>query len=180
MAKKNSIIAAEIAGETLTITVTGIATPIVLDTADLPANLNLAARMHGYKQRICDGAAIPKADLSPDPVAAAKQKFAAMSAIADALRDGDWSKRSGDGSGPVAGLIYRAFVLYGTEAAAKAKRPAPTDEQFRAVYDAKTRAEQLAMRSIPRIAEIIETLKAERGTKANAVDASALLGELGL
>ena len=185
MAKKNSIISVETIGEgadlfdrTIMFVVEG-AGDFQISLNALSAELRQKALIHGLVQKVSDAAAMPKADLPADPVEAAKVKFEAMKAVADRLIEGDWSKRSGDGSGPVARLIYRAFEQWVMEKAAKAKKTI-TAEQIRATYDAKSRAEQLALRSVPEIAEIIEQLKAERGATASKVDTSALLDELGI
>lgn len=184
MAKKNSIISAHIVEgadnviEGLKFVVEGIG-DFGIGFADLTDDIKMRAMVHGFVQKVSDAAAMPKADLPADPVEAAKVKFAAMKAVADRLIEGDWSKRSGDGSGPVAGVIYRAFEQWAMEKAAKAKKTI-TAEQVRTTYDAKSRAEQLALRSVPEIAKIIEQLKAERGAAASKVDTSALLDELGI
>lgn len=177
MARKNSIISSSFENGTLRIAVVG-AGEINLTIADMPETILQAAVVHGLTQKISDAAAISKDELSGDAATDAATKFAAMSAVADRLRTGDWSKRSGDGSGPVAGIIYRAFEEWAM-AKAKSAKATITAEKCRAVYDAKTRAEQLALRNQPEIAAIIEQMKAERGPSAT-VDGSALLAELGI
>jgi len=178
MAKKNSIIATAFANGVLTFTITG-AGEIILPIAELSDDLRERAMLHGIVQKISDAAAMPKADLTGDAAKDALTKFEAMKSVADRLRDGDWSKRNGDGSGPVAGVIFRAFVEFVTNAAKAKKATVPTDEAIRAVYDAKTRAEQLALRNVPAIATIIERIKSERGA-AVSVNTDDLLGELGI
>lgn len=138
------------------------------------------ALVHGLVQKISDAAAMPKADLPTDPAEAAKVKFAAMQSVAERLADGDWSKRAEGGTGPVSGIILRAYTEWVHGMAKKAKTT-KTDAEIKAVYDAKTRAEQLALRNVPEIAAIIERIKSERGDNAaKSVDTSALLGELGI
>ena len=178
MGKKNSIISVEANADGILFTVEG-AGDFTVNFGNLSDDIRNKAMLHGLVQKVSDAAAMPKADLPADPIEAAKVKFAAMRAVADRLIEGDWSKRSGDGSGPVAGIIYRAFEQWAMEKAAKVKKTI-TAEQIRAIYDAKSRAEQLALRSVPEIAEIIEQLKAERGATASKVDTSALLDELGI
>lgn len=180
MAKK-SLITTELTndGKTLDIIVDGVGT-IHLPINNLSDEIRNRALVHGLTQKISDAAAMPKADLPADPVEAAKAKFAAMSAVAERLIDGEWSKRSGDGTGPVAGIIFRAFAEFVANAAKAKKRPAPSEAEIRAVYDAKDRAGQLALRNVPEIAAIIERMKSERGGAAAKVDTNSLLGELGL
>ena len=180
MAKKNSILSATVNDDATSILFkVGGAGEIALDVAALSAEVRNRAMLHGLIQKVSDAAAIPKADLTDDAATDAATKFNAMAAVAQRLIDGDWTKRSGDGSGPVAGVIYRAFHLWAVEQKTAANQPAPTPEQTRAVYDARDRAGQLALRTIPRIAEIIETLKASTPASSK-IDTSALLGELGL
>ena len=179
MAKK-SIISTATNGTMIVFTVEG-AGSFTIDRASLSEDIRDRAEIHGLVQKVSDGAAIPRAELPANPIDAAKVKFSAMSAIAERLADGEWSKRSGDGSGPVAGIIYRAFAEWVATRATAAKKPVPDDAAIRAVYDAKSRSEQLALRNIPEVAAIIERMKSERGSAAAAkVDAAGLLEELGL
>lgn len=179
MAKK-SIISASVENNVLSFIVDG-AGSITIDLAELPSEIRDRAMIHGLTQKVSDAAAIAKAELPESEVEAAKVKFSAMQAVAQRLIDGDWSKRSGDGVGPVAGVIFRAFAEFVANAAKAKKRPAPSEAEIRAVYDAKDRAGQLALRNVPEIAAIIDRIKSERGaTAAKAVDTESLLGELGL
>ena len=179
MAKKNSIVSVEYAENNLRFAVVG-AGGFNLDIPALAEEIRTKAMVHGLVQKISDAAAIAKTELPADPIEAAKVKFEAMRSVAERLMSGDWSKRSSDGSAPVAGIIYRAFAEFVADAAKAKKRPVPTDAEIRAVYDAKDRAGQLALRNVPEIAAIIERMKSERGGDAAKVDANALLGELGL
>lgn len=178
MAKK-SLITAAFTNGTLSITVDG-AGVINLPLSELTDELRERALIHGLTQKISDAAAIAKSELPDDPIAAARVKFEAMSSVAQRLIDGDWSKRSGDGSAPVAGIIYRAFAEYVANVAKAKKQPVPEDSAIRALYDKRDRADQLALRNIPEVATIIERMKAERGSNAATVNTADLLGELGL
>lgn len=177
MARKNSLIAVTVADDnTMTFAVEG-AGSFTLSPATLSDEIRNLAMLHGLRQKVADAAAMAKDDPDNTP----SGKLAAMQAVADNIIAGDWSKRSGDGSGPVVGIIYRAFERWvGEMAVAKKSKTVPTPDEIRAVYDAKTRAEQLALRSVPRIAEIVEEIKASRGTKASAVNPDELLAGLGI
>lgn len=178
MAKK-SIIETAVTDTAITLHVGGAGT-IVIEFSNLSDDIRHRAMVHGLVQKVSDAAAIPKADLPEDAAEAAKVKFAAMKAVATRLLEGDWSKRAEGGSGPVAGIILRAFTEFVLARATKAKKPI-TAEDVRAVYQAKTRAEQLSLRNDPEIAAIIERIKSERGDAASrSVDTESLLGELGL
>lgn len=179
MAKKSLIettVSDNNAGFTLTVEGAG---SIEISVSELPADIQARALIHGLVQKISDAAAMPKADLPDDPTEAAAVKFAAMQSVAQRLIDGDWSKRTGEGSGPVAGLIFRAFYAFVCEAAKAKKKPAPSEAEARAVYNSKDRAGQLALRNVPRIAELMEQLRAAKAP-AKSIDADSLLGELGL
>ncbi len=181
MSRKNALVTltADDNG-TLTFTV-GNAGSFTIEPAALSEEVRNRALVHGIVQKISDAAAIAKADLPTDPAEVAAVKLEAMQSVASRLIEGEWSKRSGDGSGPVAGIIYRAFAEWVTDMAAKKKAAAPSDEKMRSVYDAKTRAEQLALRNIPAVAKIIERMKSERGASAvQTVDTGALLSDLGI
>jgi P pilus assembly chaperone PapD len=179
MAKKNSIISVSNDNGELTFTVAN-AGEFVVSLSALSEDVRARAMVHGIVQKISDAAAIAKADLPVDPTDAAKTKLEAMQSVATRLLEGDWSKRAGEGAGPVAGIIFRAFAEWATAKATAAKKTI-TEAELRAVYDAKDRAGQLALRNVPEIAAIIERMKSERGaTAAKAVDSAALLGELGL
>jgi hypothetical protein len=179
MAKKNSIIAfAETAG-VLSWTV-GNAGTITMPLASLSDELTRQAMIHGLNQKVSDGAAMSKeATAGMTPEAIVEAKYNAMLAIANRLIDGDWSARSGDGSGPIPGIIFRAFAEYARNEAAK-KGVTVSDDRIKQIYDARDKSGQLALRTVPEIAAIIERMKTERGPVAAKVDANALLGELGI
>ena len=179
MARK-SIIETELSANDagFTITVEGVGTIAICLTDLTPAIVNRAA-IHGLIQKISDAAAIKKDELPADPAEAARVKFAAMDAVASRIRDGEWNKNTGEGGGAVSGIIYRAFAEWVADNAKAAKSPVPDDAAIRALYDGMDRAGQLALRTIPAIAKIIERIKSERGAaKTPAVDGAALLAAL--
>ncbi len=174
MARKNSIVSVarnDVDGA-LTFTVAEVGEFVVIP-GTLSDDVRNRALIHGIVQKISDAAAMGK-DATPS------DKFAAMKSVADRLAEGEWSKRTGEGSTAVAGIIYRAFREFVETSAKAAKKPIPADDAIRAVYDAKSRADQLALRTVPAIATIIERMKSERGTTGTSVDVDALLGDLGL
>lgn len=182
MSRKNSVISVAFAAETSTLSFTvGNAGSFDLVIPDLGEEIRMKAVVHGLVQKVSDAAAMPKSELTGDADKDAVTKFEAMKSVAERLVSGEWSKRSGDGSGPVSGLIFRAFSEWVSNRAKKAKKDAPSDEQIRAVYDAKSRSDQLALRTVPEIAAIIERLKSERGAKSTtSVNTDELLSDLGL
>lgn len=181
MPRKNSIIAVSVSDANVLTFAVADAGSFDVDVPALDEALRNRAMLHGIVQKVSDAAAIAKSELTGDAVKDAATKLAAMSSVAERLVAGDWSKRSGDGSGPVAGIIYRAFEEWVGAMAAKAKKDVPDATAIRAKYDTMDRAGQLALRNVPAIAKIIDRIKSERPAKEVAnVDTSALLGELGL
>ncbi len=177
MARKNSVVSVAIDSSVIAFTIVGAMddgsdAKITVDTSKLADEITERAMYHGLVQKISDAAALGK-DSTPS------DKYHAMKAVADRLIDGEWKQSRGEGAGPVAGVIFRAFSQWVADRAKAAKKPVPTPEAIRAVYDSKTRAEQLALRNVADIAAIIETLKAAK-TPAKTVDTDSLLSDLGL
>jgi len=165
MAKKNSVVSVVVEDNQIRFVVEGQKSPINLDPSKLTDDIRTRAMIHGLVQKVSDAAALGK-DATP------ADKFAAMQAVVDRLNDGEWNKRSGEGgdSSP-AGIIRRAFIQWATD---NGKSP----ESAATKYESMTRKEQLALRKIPAIAEILEAIKASRGP-VKSVDTDALLAELG-
>jgi len=171
MARKNSVISADVTAERIVFTVADVG-DITVSIESLTDEIRERAMLHGLVQKISDAAALGK-DATPS------DKYAAMQAVASRLLEGDWKQSRGEGAAPVAGIIFRAFSQWVHDRATKAKKPVPSIDDIRKVYDGKTRAEQLALRNVAEIAAIIETLKADRAPK-QAIDSDALLADLGL
>lgn len=166
---KVKIINTEIDGSVIRMTVNGVDAPLTIDASTLSDDIRNAAVMHGLVQKVSDAAALGAG-------ASASDKHAAMSAVIARLIEGEWNKRSGDGGGSVAGIIFRAYREF-MLAAAKKRKKNISDDDIRALYERKNRSEQLALRRVPEIAEIIDRIKSESGAVSN-VDASGLLDEL--
>lgn len=177
MARKNAVVTYTVnANGTLTFSAGGQS--VDFDPSAQSEENILKARNYGFAHKITLGAAIAKNDLPSDPAEAAAAKFAGMKAVVDRLNGGEWSMR-GEGGGQPSGVIFRAYEEWVQAQAAKKGVEAPTTEKVRSIYDAKTRAEQLALRNVPAVAKIIERMKAEAGAdKAKPVDTAALLDEV--
>jgi hypothetical protein len=173
MARKNATIETVISDDAnmITFTVAGF-DPIVVDITKLDPDLIAYAAAHGLKQKIGDTAALGKG--SPD-----SDKYAAMRAMADRLISGDWAKPKGETSGAVAGIIYRAFAQWAGEMAVESKSPVPDAATLRAAYDGMDTKAQRGLRNVPRIAAIMDELRAAK-SPAKSVDAGALLAGLGI
>ena len=140
-----------------------------LNTASLTPEIMIHARLHGLKQKLVDAAAISR---NPDTGRAASpdDKWAAVMEVYSRITGpgATWNKTREGGAGGSGGLLFRALVrLY----------PAKTADQLREYLDGKSDAEKTALRKNPKVATMIEEIRAETGKSAN-VDTDELLGEL--
>jgi hypothetical protein len=174
MARKNAVVSATVSDDlnVLTITVEGF-DPIAVDRRNLDPEIRARAEIHGLGQKIGDAAALGK-DATP------KDKYEAMRSVADRLLEGDWNKRNGEGGGTQPGIIFRAFSEYVADKAKKAKKPVPSADAIKATYGNLDRKGQLALRTVPEIATIMDRMKSETASKGVAVDTESLLAELGV
>lgn len=139
-----------------------------LNVFDLVESIRTQAMLHGLKQKLIDAAAISR-DPETGKSATPDDKWAAVRAVYDRLMRGEWNATRGEGTGSGNGLLFRALVrMY----------PAKTADQLREYLDGKTKAEQAALRANPKVAAVIEEIKAE-SVKAGGVDSDSLLDELG-
>ena len=91
-----------------------------------------------------------------------------MKTVYDRLLAGQWNATR-EGGGATGGLLLQALVrMY-------AGRKTP--DELRAFLAEKTDAEKTALRKNPRVAAIIEEIRAETG-RAVSIDTDELLGEL--
>ena len=144
--------------------------PLVVQIRDLSDAMLEQAALHGLKQKIVDAAALSR---NPDTgrSATAADKYNAMREVFERVLAGEWNKARGDGSGTGAGgLLFAALCrLYSGK----------TAEDIRAFLDGKTTAEQAALRKNPKVAGVIETIKAERAKDApDDADTDDMLAEL--
>ena len=122
---------------------------------------------HGLKQKLVDAAAISR---NPETgrAASVEDKYQAVKTVFDRLLGGQWNATR-EGGGNAGGLLMQALVrMY-------AKRK--TTEDIKAFLAEKSDAEKTALRKNPRVAQIIEDIRAEQGKTAN-IDTDELLGEL--
>lgn len=141
---------------------------LTIHAADISAAIAQQAMMHGLKQKLVDAAAISR-DPDTGRTATIETKFAAVREVFDRILAGEWNKRRAAGEGGSGGLLYRALCrIY-----AGSKTP----EALRTWLDGKSDAEQAALRKNPKVAAMIETIRAEKAG-ADGVDSDAILGEL--
>lgn len=139
---------------------------LTLDTIALSPEVRQQALLHGLKQKLVDAAAISR---NPETGRAAsiEDKYQAVKTVYDRLLTGQWNAiREGGATG---GLLLQALIrMY------DGRRTAEDVKNFLAD---KTDAEKAALRKNPRVAQIIEEIRAEQGKTAN-IDTDELLGEL--
>ena len=134
-----------------------------LDTAQLPANILSHAIAHGLKQKLVDAAAISR-DPATGRAAGIDVKFHAVQEVYNRLLTGGWNKRR-EGGGSTGGLLFRALcIMY---------EGRKTADQLREFLADKSDKEKAALRKNPKVAKIIDDLRAEEGE-----DTEDLLAEL--
>ena len=164
--KRNATITAAINGNTLTLTFANGET-LTMRADALNSDVQQYAMMHGLKQKLVDAAAISR---NPETGRAAtvEDKYQAVNVVYNRLLRGQWNATR-EGGGNTGGLLAQALTrMYAGR---------KTAEDIRAFLDEKTDAEKTALRKNPRVAQIIEEIRAEQGKAAN-IDTDELLGEL--
>ena len=131
------------------------------------------AIFHGLKQKLVDAAAISR---NPETGRAAtvEDKYQAVKTVYDRLLSGQWNAtREGGGAaggGASGGLLLQALCrMYDGR---------KTPEQLREFLADKSDAEKAALRKNPRVAQIIDDIRAKQ-SKAASIDTDELLSELG-
>lgn len=139
---------------------------LMLDTILLKPEVIAQALMHGLKQKLVDAAAMTR---NPENgrSATVADKYDAVKAVLDRLLEGEWNKRR-EGA-PTGGLLKRALVkLY------EGRMTADKIDTFLAKQSDKEKA---ALRKNPKVAAIIEELRAEDAA-AEGGEVKDLLAEL--
>lgn len=163
--KSNSVITHEVAGNVITFHVKQ-AGDIVFDMDSVSVENRERAAIHGFIQRISDGAAMSRDPVSGKPATPA-EKMARMSAIADHYQSGstDWSMRR-EGTGVEGGLLFRALTrLY----------PDKSADDLRAFIEGVSAKERAALMVSPQIKPIVDEL---RSAAVGEVDVEDILAKL--
>jgi hypothetical protein len=164
--KRNATISAAIDGQALTLSFANGET-LTLRADGLATDIQQQAMMHGLKQKLVDAAAISR---NPETgrAASVEDKYQAVKAVFDRLLSGQWNATR-EGGGTTGGLLAQALVrMYAGR---------KTADDIKAFLAEKTDAEKAALRKNPRVAAIIDDIRAEQG-KAADIDTDELLGEL--
>ena len=166
MTKRNATITAAINGNTLALTFANGETLTMRGDA-LNSDVQQYAMMHGLKQKLVDAAAISR---NPETgrAASVEDKYQAVKVVYDRLLAGQWNATR-EGGGATGGLLLQALVrMYAGR---------KTADELKAFLADKSDAEKTALRKNPRVATIIEEIRAEQGKTAD-IDTDELLGEL--
>ena len=164
--KRNAAISATINDNTLALMFANGETLTMRGDA-LNGDVQQYAMMHGLKQKLVDAAAISR---NPETGRAAtvEDKYQAVKTVYDRLLAGQWNATR-EGGGNAGGLLLQALCrMYAGR---------KTAEDIKAFLAEKSDAEKTALRKNPRVAQIIEDIRAEQG-KAAGIDTDELLGEL--
>ena len=164
--KRNATISAAINNNALTLTFANGET-LIMHGDTLNSDMQRYAMMHGLKQKLVDAAAISR---NPETGRAAtvEDKYQAVKTVYDRLLAGQWNSTR-EGGGATGGLLLQALVrMYDGR---------KTPDELREFLAGKSDAEKTALRKNPRVATIIEEIRAETG-KNSAIDTDELLGEL--
>lgn len=140
---------------------------LTIGVMDLTPDLISQAVIHGLKQKLVDAAAISR---NPETGRAAtvQDKYEAVKTVYDRLLSGSWNAVR-EGGGQSGGLLFKALLrMYAGR---------KTEQDIRAFLEDKSDAEKTALRKNPRVAQIIEDIRAETG-KAASIDTDSILGEL--
>ena len=135
---------------------------ITVQLGDLAPSTQAMAIMHGLKQKLVDAAAISR-DPETGRSATTEDKYRAVKAIADRLSNGGpWNAARGEGGGTGAGgLLFAALMrLY----------PSKGADALREYLGGLTPGQQAALRKNPRVAPVIEEIKAERAANGDDGD----------
>ena len=123
--------------------------------SQLVASVQEQAMFHGLKQKLVDAAAISR---NPETgrSASIEDKYQAVWTVYDRItRLGEWNAVRGEGGTGTGGLLFAALCrMYAGR---------KTEEELRDWLGTKDKKAQAALRKNPKIADLIETIKAERG-----------------
>ena len=138
--------------------------------AQLVGSVQEQAMFHGLKQKLVDAAAISR---NPETgrSASIEDKYQAVWTVYDRItRLGEWNAVRGEGGAGTGGLLFAALcrMYVGRK----------TEEELREWLSTKDKKAQAELRKNPKVAAIIEQIKAERGADDDDGLGEDLLGEL--
>lgn len=126
---------------------------ITLDAQQLDADVIDQATMHGLKQKLSDGAAISR-NTDTGQSASIDDKYEAVLAVRDQLMAGSWNRPRAGGGGM--GKTSGGLLLAALEHLYEGKK---SREELRAYLAARSEGEKAALRKVPKVASIIDSLR---------------------
>ena len=141
---------------------------IELNPFDLTEQVREQAMFHGLKQKLVDAAAISR---NPETgrSASIEDKYQAVKTVYDRLLAGHWNAVGGEGGTGTGGLLFAALCrMYAGR---------KTEDELREWLGTKDKKAQAELRKNPKIATIIDQIKAERGADDDGIGED-LLNEL--
>lgn len=142
-------------------------TSIDVDWGKLDDETKLRLMAHGLKQKVIDAGAIPR-DTETGRSATNAEKIQASMLVAGRINRNEWTAPREGGAGPKGGLLLAALCRL---------QPSKSREELAAWLKAKSKSEQAALRTSPKIAPIIDEIRAE---SSRGVDVSDMLDDLGI
>lgn len=139
-----------------------------ITAGQLSADIRAYGLIHGLKQKLVDAAAISR-DPETGRAATIETKYAAVKEVYDRLLSGEWNKRREGGAGASGGLLFRALCrMYSTK----------TPEDIKAFLESKSDADKAQLRKNPKVAAVIEEIRAESVKPGDAAGSDDLLAGL--
>lgn len=139
-----------------------------ITAGQLSADIRAYGLIHGLKQKLVDAAAISR-DPETGRAATIETKYAAVREVYDRLLAGEWNKRREGGAGASGGLLFKALCrMYS----------AKTPEDIKAFLESKSDAEKAQLRKNPKVAAVIEEIRAESAKPGDAAVSDDLLAGL--
>lgn len=137
---------------------------IELRPSTLGPDIREQAMFHGLKQKLVDAAAISR-DPETGRSATVEDKYRAVATVYERLLAGQWNATRGEGNGTGSGgLLFAALMrLY----------PAKGADALREYLGGLTPAQQAALRKNPKVAPVIEEIKAERAANGDGDEPGA-------
>lgn len=146
----------------------GIRKAVAVALENITPDIAAWATLHGIKQKLVDAAAISR---NPETgrSATVEDKWAAIQEVFDRItgENPTWNAVR-EGGGQTGGLLLAALMRM---------QPGKTREALESWLATKSDKEKAALRLNPRVAAVIETIKAERA-KVGDVDSDKLLDEI--
>lgn len=164
VAKNTPALKATVDGSTLTIEFSH-GQVLTVTASDYSEAIQQQAMMHGLKQKLSDAAAISR-DPATGRSATVEDKYQAVLAVAERLREGSWNLERTGGGGNTGLLLQALNAVYGERL---------SSEQIKGWLATLSTREQDSLKLTPAIAKAIKEIVA---SKTKGIDTKDLLSQL--